>query len=137
MLRKLRSSRLNEFVSPDFAVSLLRIGVALLILTHGTPKLMNILNGEFAFSDPIGIGPVPTLFLVAFAEFFCALFVLAGLFTRIALVPLLINMSVAFFIYHANDPFPRKELTLFFLISFAFLFLTGPGSLSLDRIFRR
>ncbi|MEX2574627.1 MAG: DoxX family protein [Balneolaceae bacterium] len=136
MLRKLRSARLNEFVSPDVAICILRIGAAALIMTHGTSKLMRILDGDFAFGDPIGIGAAPTLVLVTFAEAFCAFFVLIGLWTRVALIPLIINMSVVVFIAHADDPFGRKELGLFFLITFVTLFLTGPGRYSLDRLRR-
>lgn len=133
MFKKLRSTRLDELVSSDVAVCLLRIGASLLIMTHGFPKLMKILEGDFSFGDPLGIGAAPSLMLVAFAEFVCAVFVLLGLWTRIALVPLIITMAVAFFVAHAGDPFSQKELSLFFLINFVVLFLTGPGRYSIDK----
>lgn len=132
MLNKLLSVRLNEWVSPDVAVLLLRIGASVLMMTHGFPKLMQVLEGDFSFGDPLGIGPAPSLILVAFAEFICAVFVLLGLWTRLALIPLIITMSVAVFVAHAGDPFSKKELGLFFLITFVVLFLTGPGKISLD-----
>lgn len=132
MLKKLLSYRLDEFVSPDVAICLLRIGAAALIMTHGFPKFMRILEGDFSFGDPLGIGAAPSLVLVAFAEFICALFVLIGLGTRVALIPLIINMTVVVFVAHADDPFGRKELGLFFLLSFVTLFLTGAGKYSLD-----
>lgn len=133
MLEKLLSSRLDEWVSPDLAVCLLRIGASALMITHGLPKFMQILAGDFSFGDPLGIGEAPSLILVAFAELICAVFVLIGLGTRLALIPLIITMAVAVFIAHAGDPFGRKEPALFFLISFVVLFLTGPGKYSLDR----
>lgn len=133
MLKKLLSVRLDEWVSPDVAVCLLRIGASVLIMTHGFPKFLRILDGDFSFGDPIGIGEAPSLFLVAFAEFICAVLVLIGLGTRVALIPLIINMCVVVFVAHAGDPFGRKELGLFFLISFVVLFLTGPGKYSLDK----
>ncbi|WP_340105335.1 DoxX family protein [Rhodohalobacter sp. 8-1] len=133
MFKKLLSPRLDEWVSPDVAVCLLRIGASALIMTHGFPKFLKILEGDFSFGDPLGIGEAPSLFLVAFAEFICAILVLLGLWTRIALIPLIITMIVAVFIAHAGDPFGRKELGLFFLISFVVLFLTGPGKYSLDK----
>lgn len=133
MFNKLKSARLDEFVSPDVAILLLRIGSAALIMTHGVPKLMRILDGDFGFGDPLGIGPVTSLFLVTFAEFLCAIFVLVGFFTRGFLIPLIINMAVITFIAHGDDPFGRKELPLFFLISFVTLFLTGPGKFSIDQ----
>ena len=133
MLKKLRSARLNEFVSPDVAICILRIGAAALIMTHGIPKLLKIIEGDFSFADPIGIGPEASLVLVAFAEAICAAFVLIGLWTRAALIPLMITMVVAAFVAHAGDPFREKELGLFYLIVFTVLFLTGPGKYSLDR----
>jgi len=133
MFKKLRSARINELVSPDIAILLLRIGASALIMTHSFPKLMKILEGDFSFGDPLGIGPAPSLVLVAFAEFVCAAFVLIGLWTRIALIPLIITMMVAVFVAHAGDPFSRKELGLFFLINFVVLFLTGPGKYSFDK----
>lgn len=132
MLKKLFSARLDAWVSPDVAVCLLRIGASALMMTHGIPKFLQILEGDFSFSDPIGIGEAPSLVLVAFAEFICAVFVLIGLGTRLSLIPLIITMAVAAFVAHAGDPFSRKELSLFFLISFVVLFLTGPGKYSLD-----
>lgn len=133
MLKKLLSARLDELVSPDIAVCLLRIGASALIMTHGFPKLMKILEGDFSFGDPLGIGVAPSLVLVAFAEFVCAIFVLLGLWTRAALVPLIITMAVAVFVAHAGDPFAKKELGTFFLINFVVLFLTGPGKYSIDK----
>lgn len=137
MFKKLLSPRIDEFVSPDVAICLLRIGAAALIMTHGIPKLMRVLEGDFGFGDPLGLGPTTSLLLVTFAEAICAIFVLFGLFTRAALIPLIINMTVVVFIAHADDPFGRKELGLFFLISFVTLFLTGPGKYSIDQKLQR
>ncbi|MEX2351068.1 MAG: DoxX family protein [Balneolaceae bacterium] len=134
MLKKLTSTRLNAFVSAHLAVLILRVGAAALIMTHGYPKMMSIMEGNLSFGDPLGLGPEVSLILVAFAEFVCAAFVMIGLGTRYALVPLLINMSVIVFVAHADDPFGRKELGIFFMISFVVLFLTGPGRYSLDRL---
>lgn len=138
MLKKLTSVRIDEFVNPDVAILLLRIGTASLMLTHGIPKLLRLLDGDFSFGDPIGIGSTASLILVTFAEAICAALVLLGLMTRISLIPLIIAMLVAVFIAHAGDPFSDKELGLFFLISFIVLFLTGPGKYSVDQmIFRK
>lgn len=137
MFKKLSSARFNEFVSPDVAVCLLRIGAAALIMTHGIPKLLRVLEGDFSFGDPVGLGPTTSLLLVTFAEAICAIFVLFGLWTRAALIPLMINMTVVVFIAHGDDPFGRKELGLFFLLAFIVLFLTGPGRYSLDQKFNK
>lgn len=137
MFNKLTSPKLNEIVSPDVAVLLLRIGAACLIMTHGVPKLMRMIDGDFGFGDPIGLGSTTSFILVTFAEAICAFFVLIGLWTRVALIPLIINMTVITFVAHADDPFGSKELSLFFLITFVSLFLTGAGKYSLDAVLYR
>lgn len=136
-MNRLLSAPVNQTSLIHTALFLLRLGAGSLMLTHGFPKLMRILDGNFSFGDPIGIGPGASLILVIFAEFFCALFVMAGLWTRFALIPLIIAMSVAAFIAHAGDPFADKELSLFFLISFLALLLSGPGKYSLDHLLYR
>lgn len=134
MLRKLNSPKLDEIVSPNVAILLLRLGVAALVMTHGIPKLMRVLDGNLGFGDPLGIGPATSLLLVTFAEAICAFFILIGLWTRVAAIPLIINFIVVVFVAHADDPFGNKEKGVFFLISFIVLFLTGAGKYSLDKI---
>lgn len=137
MFKKLNSHQLNEIVSPDVSVLLLRVGAACLIMTHGIPKLMRILEGNFGFGDPLGLGPTVSLFLVTFAEAICAFFVLIGLWTRVALIPLIINMIVIVFVAHADDPFGDKEKGLLFLVMFIALFFTGAGKYSLHRVLNK
>lgn len=103
--------------------------------SHGWGKLQGLLEGDFSFADPLGIGQAPSLVLTVFAEFVCGVLVALGLFTRAALVPLIITMVVAVFIVHADDPFGKQEFGLLFLVPYATLFLTGPGKYSLDKKF--
>jgi len=135
MIKKLNSTRLDEIISPHVSILLLRLGAAALVMTHGIPKLMRILEGNFGFGDPIGLGPTVSLFLVTFAEAICAFFVFIGLWTRMALIPLILNFIVVVFVAHADDPFGDKELGLFYLVSFLTLFFTGAGNYSLDSKF--
>ena len=39
----------------------LRVSCSSLFFTHGYSKVLKIINGDFTFSDPIGIGPLPSL----------------------------------------------------------------------------
>jgi putative oxidoreductase len=118
----------------DLGLLLLRVASGgFMAYSYGWGKLQGILEGDLGFADPIGIGEVPSLFLTVFAEFVCGILVALGLFTRLALVPLLITMGVAVFIIHAEDPFSKQELGLLFLIPYLTLFLTGAGKFSLDK----
>lgn len=132
MLDKLRSTKPEEIVSLDTALLLLRVGAAALILTHGWGKLTDVLAGNMQFLDPLGIGAGLSKVLVAFAEGICSIFLMIGLWTRLAAIPLVINMTIITFVQHWPDPWGRKELPLFFLIVFVFLLFTGAGSYSVD-----
>ena len=99
---------------------------------HGLGKLTQFEEMSGRFMDFMGLGSSTSLALCIFAEFFCALALALGLFTRLAVIPLIVNMSVAFFIAHGGDPFQKKEMALLFLGAFVAIFLAGPGRFSLD-----
>ncbi len=117
----------------DLALLLLRLFSGAFILTHGIPKLMKIINGNWKFGNPIGLGPEVSLASTAFAEVVCAVLIILGLKTRLATIPLIIAMAVAGFIHHASDPFSGKEKALLFLLIFVVLAFTGAGKHSLDQ----
>jgi len=114
-------------------LAFLRISASALMLTHGIPKLQNLLSGNFEFGDPLGIGGAPSLFLAIIGEFVCPILIIAGYKTRWAAVPTAITMAVAAFIVHGADPFQTKEKALLFLICFVTIILLGPGKYSIDK----
>ena len=102
------------------------------MLTHGSSKLLKLLEGNLEFADPIGLGPEISLILVVFSEILCAIFLLFGLFTRWVSIPLIITMIVAVFIVHATHDFGKQEMGLMYLGYYIILALLGPGKLSID-----
>ena len=116
-----------------FALLFLRLTFSGMLLTHGIPKVLNVMDGNFEFVDPIGLGPVVSLILAIVAEVLCPLLIILGLKTRIATLPTIITMAVAAFIHHSNDPFNIKEMALLYLFGFIAIVLLGPGRFSLDR----
>ena len=131
MLNRIRSARP---LSVDLGLLVVRLSLALFMLPHGYPKLVHFTERMDRFSDPYGIGSPASLALAVFAEFFCSILLALGLFTRFALVPLIIAMATAAFVVHAGDPFGDREKALLYLLSYIGLFFTGPGSFSLDRL---
>lgn len=116
----------------DAALLLLRVAAAIMIMTHGWPKIANFSSYLNQFADPLGLGPAVSLQLTIFAEFFCGILLAIGLVTRVALIPLIIAMATVVLVVHGADPFGDKELPLLYLVTFIFLFITGPGKYSLD-----
>ena len=133
-MKKLFSTRVSENALA-FALLVLRVGAgSLMLMKHGLDKLMHFSQKAGGFADPFGIGSTASLSLAVFAEFFCAVFIILGLFTRLATIPLIIAMSVALFVAHQGDFFGKGELAGLFLIVFVTLLFTGPGKASLDRL---
>ena len=113
----------------------LRLGAGgLLLCGHGWGKLMSAGVKASGFADPIGLGPVPSFWLVVFAEVLCASLVMVGFLTRLSTVPILVFLAVAGFIQHAHDPWPRRELAFVFAVPFLALLMTGGGRFSLDAL---
>ncbi|GAA4446526.1 DoxX family protein [Nibrella saemangeumensis] len=111
---------------------ILRILLTGFMLTHGIPKLTKVLNGTMTFGDPLGIGSGPSLVLAMLAEVGCALLVLIGFQTRLAVLPIIITMLVAAFLANAGKPFGDRELPLLYILLYTTLFFTGPGKYSID-----
>lgn len=117
---------------------ILRMGLGLtMAYHHGLAKLLSFPEKMHSFSDPLGIGSTFSLTLIVTAEFFAALALVVGIFTRLAVVPLIIAMSVIIFVVLKKDPFSAKELPLIYLFGFLTLLFTGPGAYSLDSVFRK
>lgn len=123
----------------DIGLLILRVVFAFtLIYGHGYGKLSVIFSGhEIQFLDPIGIGPALSFYLAAFAEGFCTLFLISGLFSRFAAFILSLNFIVifSFHAFIAKDGFDILEPRLFYLFCFVALIFTGPGRISMDYLF--
>jgi len=76
-------------------VLILRLGLGGLMMKHGYGKLANFAQYKSQFMNFMGIGQTASLSLAIFAEFFCALFILIGLFTRLATIPLIVTMCLS------------------------------------------
>lgn len=103
-----------------------------MIYLHGYPRLIsfNLIRSEFA--DPLRLGATTSLALVVFAEFFCSLLLIIGLFTRWCCIPLIITLIVATWIINGGKGFVFQEKCFIYLISYISLLNAGGGYFSLD-----
>ena len=137
---KSKSIPMRRLTSTDYSVTsfnitmlLLRVAFgSMILLNHGIPKLQKFAKLQSSFFDPIGIGSKWALILVIFAEVFCAILVIIGLFSRAAVIPLIITMVVIIFMANKGEPLDKLEMPVLFLSGFGAVLLAGPGRLSVD-----
>jgi putative oxidoreductase len=113
-------------------LSILRIMAGLLLLQHGTGKLLGF---------PAGAVP-PTFNLMSmpgyagFIELVCGILLVLGLFTRPAAFLASGMTAVAYFMAHAPQNFfpilNRGELAVLYCFVFLYLAAAGPGPWSID-----
>lgn len=114
-------------------IFIVRIFTGILIIPHGLElfdpnsmkETLNFLNDiRFPLATPLG-------YLAKICEFFGGILIIAGLFTRIVTIPLIITMCVLIKIMGGGNIFNDTSATLFLLLFLSILF-TGPGKWSLD-----
>ncbi|MGZ5210782.1 MAG: DoxX family protein [Kaistella sp.] len=131
------STRSNPLLI-DIVLLVTRIFVGFAMLSHGFPKLQELLSGqEIQFFNFLGLSDRTSLILAVFAEFVCSIFIILGLFTRFAVVFLIITMAVAGLIVHGGDPFQKRETSLLYLSVYLMFFAIGPGKYSIDYMIGR
>ena len=118
----------------NFGIFILRVSVgSLMLLGHGMPKLMNYYSDYSGFPDPLKIGSEVSFFLTIFAEVVCSMALILGLFTRLAVIPLISLMVIAILIIHIDDPWSKKEFAIMYLLPYITLYFTGSGEYSMDK----
>lgn len=135
----------------DVAALLLRAGIGLIFLPHGYAKVFGA-GGPAAFAADMPAYGVPAFlgYVAAYAEFFGAILLMAGLLTRLDAFLLACTMGVAVFVVQLPDalnglaPGGSKflevmksvELPLSLLVSSLAVVLIGAGRLSVDGLLR-
>jgi putative oxidoreductase len=113
--------------------ALLRIVMGALLIYHGAKKVFDGL-GNLATELGEKGWPLPGLqaFMAAYIEFAGGILLVVGLFARPVAAMNVVLFSIITFIFSAEDPFPKKEKALVFLIISVYLFFVGPGKWSVD-----
>lgn len=107
------------------------------MLTHGWGKFLKIIEGDWGFGNPIGLGEELSLFMAAFAEFVCSIVLIIGYKSRLAALPPAFTMFVAAFIVHIDDPWRKMEFPLLYLVGYISIIILGSGQYSLDAVLKR
>ena len=127
----------------EFALLLLRVAFGLGLAYHGWLKIemgVDVMadKGIMHLGSPFTASPLLFAWLSTLAEVAGGFFLFLGLWTRYALVAMIINMCVASFVALAGMPIisgstpMTRELPLAYLTVFVVIFILGPGRWSVD-----
>ncbi len=126
------------FISPDIAKLLLRLSVGILMLFHGIHKIIHGVAGIKKMLASSGM-PEFLAYGVYVGEVIVPLFIILGLYARVASLVLAFNMFVAILLAYGGSLFALGkhgglaiELPLFYFILSIVIFLLGSGKYSVN-----
>lgn len=137
-MKKLLASPLLSWIFPSLNTSrtndafllVWRVAIGLLFLQHGITKMQNF-DATAQFFASIGLTSPVLVGLAIFAEVFCSILLILGFFSRLATIPQIITMLVAFFVAH-HGSIAEGELAFVYLVMFVVMLGVGPGRYSVD-----
>lgn len=130
-------------ISADLGMLIIRVIIGVVFIYHGAQKLFGVFDGvgmeafagHLASMEKFTV-PMPTVsaWLAALAEFGGGLFILFGLVTRIAVIPVIFTMIVAVAVHWPEFSAGKGgfEYPLTLLLVMVGIGLVGPGRISLD-----
>lgn len=128
---KLNTTKISsKFLSVGLLLFRICLG-GLMIANHGWVKIVNFEVLKTQFFNFLGLGSQTSLVLAVVAEILCSILLIFGLYTRLALIPLIVTMLVAVGT-HGWQIFGDAEMGFLYFIGFVFLFIVGPGDKSID-----
>ncbi|QQV04227.1 MULTISPECIES: DoxX family protein [Chryseobacterium] len=131
------NSKTNPIIF-DIVIFIVRLLVGFAMISHGFPKLQMLIDGgDIQFFDFVGLGSKISLGLTVFAEFVCSIFIILGLFTRVAAGFLVFTMMIAAFVVHGSDPFDKREMSLLYLSIYLLIISLGAGKISVDHLIEK
>jgi putative oxidoreductase len=120
------------------ALLVMRVVIGVIMLVHGYQNLFRHLHDHVHMVASLGL-PAWLGYLSSFVEFFGALLLLAGLFTRCAAFAVCIDLVVAIWKVHWHNGLTGDHGSEFPLalaaLSFALIFF-GAGPIAMDHILR-
>lgn len=81
---------------------IVRIIFGVLLMNHGIEKWSNYQELSAVFPDPLGVGSPLSLGLAIFGELACSMAFIIGFLYRLAMLPMIFTMGMAFFVIHGK-----------------------------------
>ncbi|HGL4258814.1 DoxX family protein [Burkholderia dolosa] len=122
----------------DLGLLFLRVAASvLLIAVHGWPKIAHYTTEAAAIEDPFHLGRTLSIGFAIFAEVVCPLFMIVGLWPRLAALPVMIVTIVALVFVHPDWSLRDAQFAWMLLILFGTVAIAGAGRYALPNVVRR
>jgi putative oxidoreductase len=135
-------SRITD-ISPTlklFHVSMLlfRIAVSIeLIAAHGLKKIGIGVGVAEQVPNPLHLSEFINQSFAIASNLFFPVFVILGLFTRLAILPILSVTLTGYFVLHLHDPLLVKDVPYIYSVVYLLILAFGPGKYSFDYLIHK
>jgi len=127
---------MSESRHQDLGLLFLRASGALFLLwVHGVPKVLNYNEQLQLIEDPFHLGAHVTLLLAIFAEVLCPVLIVAGVWVRLACLPILAVLLIAMVVVHPQWTVFEGQFGWLLLIIITSVLIAGPGRFTLGQRF--
>jgi putative oxidoreductase len=117
----------------DLSMLLFRMGISIeLIVVHGFKKLGVGVTEAEQIPNPLNLPEVFNHGFAVASSLFFPIFVIVGLFTRLAIVPMLTVTLTGYFVLHWNDSLLVKDVPFMYSVVYLLVLALGPGRYSID-----
>lgn len=123
----------NSAIVFNISMLLFRVILSLeLMVVHGFKKIgINVAVPE-QVPNPLHLPEALNNIFAVSANLFFPVFVILGLFTRIAIIPILAVTLTGYFVLHWNDALLIKDTPFMYSLSYLLILALGPGKYSVD-----
>lgn len=105
-----------------------------LFRVHGLKKFIGINGVPEIVPNPLHLPQRLNNAFATLSDTVVPVFLILGLFTRIAILPTVSVTAIGYFIVHRNDPIAIRDVPYIYTICLLLMLVTGPGTLSLDHL---
>ncbi|WP_282628113.1 DoxX family protein [Empedobacter sedimenti] len=137
LLHKLFNTEINPKIQNLTLLAFRVLLSAELIYAHGLKKLGVGVSEAEVVPNPLNLPEAFNSLFADAANLFFPVFVILGLATRIAILPILAVTLTGYFVLHFHDAPLVKDTPFMYSLSFLMLLFLGPGKYSLDYFIQR
>jgi putative oxidoreductase len=117
----------------DLSLLIFRVGISVqLMITHGLKKIGVGVPVAEQVPNPLHLPTILNQGFAVSANLLFPVFVIFGLFTRAAILPIIAVTLTGYFVVHWNDSLLEKDMPFLYSLSYLLVLVIGPGKYAMD-----